>query len=245
MLIKVIGLLSPSPLGIVMVEGEVLKVEIVEGGERRTVELSKLEQLAAKLIEVEKLMEDCKVKLSEAEEQFTEHKRKSQLERRFNELVGIPYVDKSQELEEKVKSLKTQLESLSSERVKIRGEILSGLAGVIMPIEAEGRQEASGEEVSFKFRDGMKYPAITAFIKKELNFGLPPVYVALTPEGLKVVGVNDKTIAIKEVIKAIEELRAKAAGELKHYTPETLSGKLTEDETPSKGVFAPFRKLKH
>jgi|GEM_PF-1016562 hypothetical protein len=246
MLIKVIGLLSPSPLGIVMVEGEVLKVEIVEGGERRTVELSKLEQLAAKLIEVEKLMEDCKVKLSEAEEQFTEHKRKSQLERRFNELVGIPYVDKSQELEEKVKSLKTQLESLSSERVKIRGEILSGLAGVIMPIEAEGRQEASGEEVSFKFRDGMKYPAITAFIKKELNFGLPPVHVALTPEGLKVVGVNDKTSAVKEVIKAIEGLRAKAGGELKRHTPETLSGKLVEEEeTPSKGVFAPFRKLKH
>jgi hypothetical protein len=245
MLTKVIGLLFPSSLGMLMVEGEVLKVEIVEGEERGAVELSQLEQLAARLIEVEKLIEDCKVKLSEAEGHLAEYKRKSELERRFSELAGIPYVDKSQELEEKVKSLKAQIESLSSERVKIRGEILSGLAGVIMPIEADGHQEASGEEVSFKFRDGMKCPAITAFIKKELNFGLPPVYVALTPEGLKVVGVNDKTTAIKEVIKAVEGLRAKAAGELKHYTPETLSGKLTEEETPAKGVFAPFRKLKH
>jgi len=227
-----------------MVDGEVLKVEVVEGEEQGAAELSQLEQLAARLVEVERLIEDCKVKLSEAEGQLAEHKRKSELEKRFSQLAGIPYVDKSQELEEKARSLKAQLESLSSERVKIGGEILSGLAGVIMPIEAEGRQEASGEEVSFKFRDGMKCPAITAFIKKELKFGLPPVYVALTPEGLKVVGVNDKTSAVKEVIKTVEELRAKAAGELKRYTPETLSGKLTEEEAPVKGVFAPFRKLK-
>jgi transposase len=247
MLTKVIGLVLPSSFGIVMVEGEVLKVEVVEGEERGAVELSQLEQLAARIIEVEKLIEDCKGKLSEAEGELAEFRRKSELERRFSELAGIPYVDKSQELEEKVTSLKAQLESLSSERVKIRGEILSGLAGVIMPIEAEGRQEDSVEEVSFKFRDGLKCPAITAFLKKELNFGLPPVYVTLTPEGLKVVGVSDKSSAVKEVIKAVEGLRAKAAGELKHYTPEILSGKLRaeEEETPVKGVFAPFRKLKH
>jgi len=87
-------------------------------------------------------------------------------------------------------------------------------------------------------------PSHNSLHKKELNFGLPPVYVALTPEGLKVVGVNDETSAIKEVIKAVEGLRAKAAGGLKRYTPETLSGKLTEEENPVKGVFAPFRRLK-
>jgi hypothetical protein len=169
----------------------------------------------------------------------------AELERDAVRIEVEPEAVKTRAREEKVKSLKTQIESLSSERVKIRGEILSGLAGVIMPIEADGRREASGEEVSFKFRDGMKCPAVTAFIKKELNFGLPPVYVALTSEGLKVVGVDDKTNAVKEVIKAVEGLRVKAAGELKRYTPETLSGKLgEEEETPMKGVFAPFRRLK-
>jgi len=228
-----------------MVEGEVIKVALVDGEERKAVELNQLEQLASRLMEVEKLFEECRVKLSQAEAELEEYRRKSDVERRFSEVAGIPYVDKAPELEERVKSLKTQLENLSGERVKIRSEILLGLSNAIVPVEADGRSEAS-EEVFFNFRNGVKCPAITNFIKKELKFGLPPVYVALTPEGLKVVGVNDKTSAIKEVIKAVEELRAKAAkasSELKQSMPESLGIEPAEEQTAVKGMFSPFKKL--
>ena len=229
-----------------MVEGEVLKVTLVDEQERKAVQLHQLEQLAARLVEVEKLAEDCRAKLSEAEAELKSYTQKSQLERRFSQLAGLPYVDKAPELEEKVKSLKTQLENLSSERVKIRSEILSSLSNVILPIEVDGRLEDSGDEVVFSFRDGVKCPAITAFIKKELKLGLPPVYVALTPEGLRVVGVNDKTSAIKEVIKAVEELRAKAvkaAGELKSAKPEDLGIEHVEEHETVRGMLSPLKKL--
>ncbi|MGB9854349.1 MAG: hypothetical protein ACPLRY_06055 [Candidatus Bathyarchaeales archaeon] len=223
---------------------EVLKVTLVEEQRKATAtSLGHLEQLAFNLMEVEKLIEECKGKLSDTERELADFRQKRELERRFSELTGVPYEDKSQELEEKVKSLKEQLEGLSAEKVKLRSEILSGLASATLPIEPVGCSEASGEEVSFKFRDGAKYPAITAFIKKELNFGLPPVYVALAPEGLKVVGINDKNAAIKEVIKIIESLRAKASGELGHYTYAGLNEKPTAEEFPSKGILSPFKKL--
>lgn len=229
-----------------MVEGEVLKVTLADEHEGKAVQLDQLEQLAARLIEVEKLAEDCRVKLSEAEAELEEYRRRSELERRFSELSGLPYVDKAPELEEKVKSLKTQLENLSSERVKIRSEILQGLSNVIVPVDVNGRNEASGDEMIFSFRDGVKCPAITAFIKKELKFGLPPVYVTLKPEGLRVVGVNDKTSAIKEVIKVVEELRAKAAkaaGELKSATPEDLGVEPPEEHETVRGILSQFKKL--
>ena len=223
---------------------EILKVTLVEEQRKATAaSLGHLEQLAFNLMEVEKLIEECKGKLSNTERELADFRQKRELERRFSELTGVPYEDKSPELEEKAKSLKEQLESLSSEKVKLRSEILSGLASVTLPIEAAGYSEASSEEVSFKFRDGAKYPAITAFIKKELNFGLPPVYVALTPEGLKVVGINDKAAAMKEVIKTIESLRAKASGELGHYTYIGLNEKPTTEDFPSKGILSPFKKL--
>ena len=223
---------------------EVLKVTLVEEQHRAAAtSLARLEQLAFNLREVEKLAEECKNKLSSTERELADFRQKSELERRFSELTGIPYEDKSTELEEKAKSLKEQLESLSSEKIKLRSEILSGLASVRLPIEADGCSEASGEEVSFKFRDGAKYPAIIAFLKKELKFGLPPVYVALTPEGIKVVGVNDKTSALKEVINTIENLRAKASKELGNYTYTGLNEKTTTEELSPKSVVSPFKKL--
>ncbi len=227
-----------------MVEGEVLRVSLVEGQERKAVELQTLEQHAARLLEVEKLIDECKVKLSQAEAELASYREKSELERRFSELSGIPYVDKSPELEEKVKTLKEQLENLSSERVKIRGEILSGLASVIVPVEADGSVDDSQECVSFNFRNGLKCPAITAFIKKELNFGLPPVYVLLTPEGLKVLGVKDKTSAVQELVKAVEALRAKAATEVKRLTNEALN--VSEEESEEKtgrGMLSALKKF--
>ncbi|MEM2103855.1 MAG: hypothetical protein QW717_03085 [Candidatus Bathyarchaeia archaeon] len=231
-------------VGLSMSEGEVLKVTLVEGQKQRTAELQQLEQFAAQLVDVEKLLDDCKVKLSDAERELADYRQKSELERRFSELVGIPYIDKSHELEENVKSLKEQLENLSSEKAKIRGEILSCLANVVMPLEIDGRGETS-DEIFFKFRDGLKFPAITAFIKKELKFGLPPVYVTLAPEGLKVVGVNDKISAVKEVIKAVEGLRVKAAGELTQYPSESFGSQsaTAQGDILAKNILSPFKKF--
>lgn len=223
---------------------EILKVTLVEEQHKTAAtSLGHLEQLAFNFMEIEKLIEECKGKLSSTERELTDFKQKSELEKKFSELTGMPYVDKSAELEDKVKSLKEQLESLSSEKVKLRSEILSGLSSVTLPIEADGCSEASGEEISFKFRDGAKYPSITAFIKRELKFGLPPVYIAITPEGLKVVGMNDKNAAIKEVIKIIESLRAKASGELGHNAYTGLNERQTTEEFSSKSILSPFKKL--
>lgn len=223
---------------------DILKVTMVEGrNEADAASLGHLEQLAPRLMEVEKLIDDCRGKLSSAEKDLADFRERSELERRFSELAGLPYEDKSSELEERVKSLKGQLESLSSEKVKLRSEILSGLAGVILPVEADGCLEASGEGVYFKFREGAKYPAITSFIKSELGFGLPPVYVTMTPEGLKVVGVNDKASALKEVVKTVECLRAKASSELGNYTYAGLNEKAEAEEPHRKGAFSPFKRL--
>lgn len=86
-----------------MAEGEVLKVTLVDKREGKAVQLHQLEQLAARLSEVGKLAEDCRVKLSQAEAELEGYMQKSQLERRFSEIAGLPYVDKAPELEEKVK----------------------------------------------------------------------------------------------------------------------------------------------
>jgi len=40
----------------------------------------------------------------------------------------------------------------------------------------------------------------------------PPVYVTILPDGIKVVGMDDKLSAMKELINAVESLRAKATG---------------------------------
>lgn len=228
-------------------DDEVLKVTLIEEQRKPNApSLDRLEQAAFKLMDIEKLLDECRNKLSITERELADFKQKSELERRFSELTGVPYEDKSLELEAEVKSLKTQLENLSSEKVKLRSEILSGLANVIMPIEANGCSENPQEEVYFKFRDAAKYPAITNFLKRELKFGVPPVYVALTPEGLKVVGVTDKTAALKEVIKAVEGLRARAAGEMGHYAPASLDENLTKpsyENGSSKGILSPFKKF--
>lgn len=226
---------------------KVLKVTLVEEeGKTSDSSFDQLEQLAFRLMEVDKLIEESKVKLSDAEMDLADFKQRSELEKRFSELTGALYEDKTLELEANVKSLKGQLESLSSERVKLRNEILSGLVNVIAPIEANGCPLDSEEEILFKFRDGAKYPAITAFLKKELKFGVPPVYFTLVPEGLKVVGATDKTSAIKEAIKAIESLRAKAAGETGRREFAGLNERLQKpanEEHPSKGILTPFKKL--
>ena len=123
-------------------------------------------------MQVEKMIEECKGKLSDAEKAIAEFRLKSVLEKRFSDIAGLPYMDKSTELEEKAKTFKAQLDSLSAERLKLYGEILTGLSNVIMPLE-NGPSQVFEDEVFFKFRDGRKYPAIAAFIKRELKFGRP------------------------------------------------------------------------
>jgi len=204
-----------------MVDDGVLEVRVIEGEHAEG--LQRLEQLAVRLTEVERQIEDCKGKLSQVEGELEEFRQRSELERRFSELTGLSYHDKSLELEEEMKSLKSRLESLTSERAELYKEILKGLSNVIFPLEEEASAQVSEVEVFFKFRDGGKYPAITRFLKSELKFGVPPVYVTVLPEGVKVVGASDKTSALKELINAIEALRAKAASECERHKAESLS----------------------
>jgi hypothetical protein len=218
-------------------------LEEVAASERRSIDLQQLEQLAVKLMEAEKMIEECKGKLSDAEKAVAEFKQKSGLEKRFSDLAGLPYTNKSAELEEKAKTFKAQLESLSAERLKLYGEILTDLSNAIIPLENDGPSQVSEDEAFFKFRDGKKYPAIAAFVKRKLKFGRPPVYVTIFPDGMKVAGVDDKLSAMKELINAVESLRAKATGELGHHRAEGLSEEPSTEKTPSKGFLAPLRRL--
>jgi hypothetical protein len=218
-------------------------LEEVAASERRSIDLQQLEQLAVKLMEAEKMIEECKGKLSDAEKAVAEFKQKSGLEKRFSDLAGLPYTNKSAELEEKAKTFKAQLESLSADRLKLYGEILTDLSNAIIPLENDGPSQVSEDEAFFKFRDGKKYPAIAAFVKRKLKFGRPPVYVTIFPEGMKVAGVDDKLSAMKELINAVESLRAKATGELGHHRAEGLSEEPSTEKTPSKGFLAPLRRL--
>ncbi|MEM3551501.1 MAG: hypothetical protein QXN87_05400 [Candidatus Bathyarchaeia archaeon] len=209
---------------------EIVKVTLLEEHEKRAgniMELSALEQMASRLVETEKILEELKVKLADAQEELEEFKSKSQIERRLSELTGIPFKDLSPELEQKAKSLQMELENLSSERNKLRSEILSGLSKVILPIETNGYIETAETETFFKYRGGNRYPSITAFIKSELKMGNPPVYVTLNPEGIRVVGLTERTAAVKELVEAIENLRTKAAEELGHQTHKDFHEKPT------------------
>lgn len=193
---------------------KVTLVEEPEKGEEKATDLARLEKLASRLMEVEKLIDEFKAKLADAEEELKQFKSKSPLEKRFSELTGTPFRDLTSELEQKVKTLQEQLEGLQSERAKLRSEILAGLSKAIMPIETDGLVENVEEEVFFRFREGARYPAIVAFLKKELKFGVPPVYVTINPEGIKVVGLTERTLALKELVAAIENLHSKASNML-------------------------------
>jgi len=211
---------------------KIVKVTLIEEQEKqgsKAAEFSHLEQLASRLKETEKLLGELKAKLSEAEKELEEFKLKSSLEKRLSDLTGTPFKDLTPELEQKVKSLREQLENLSSEKTKLRNEVLKGLSNVHIPIEINGLTETTEEETFFKFRNGNRYPSITTFIKKELKFSNPPVYVTITPEGVRVVGLTERTVAIKELVKTIESLHARANNELKPQTTQELSEKLTPE----------------
>jgi hypothetical protein len=171
-------------------------------------EFSQLEGLAVKLNEVEKSIRDYDSKLTEAEKGLAEHRLKSDVEKRFHELSGVSYEDNSVELEEQLKSLKAERETASAERDKLRREIFMGLSNIIMPLAMASK--TSEDEVTFAYRQGVEHQAITLFIKRELNFGRPPVYVTLLPDGVKVIGINDELVAMQELVNAMETLKAKA-----------------------------------
>jgi soluble cytochrome b562 len=227
---------------------KIVKVTLLEGSEEKVLEsreggsagFAHLERLSSRLVEVEKLLDEVKVKLLEAEAELKEFRERSQLERRFSELTGSSFKDLTPELEQKVKNLQAEVERLTSERAKLRNEILTGLSNVIVPVEMDGSVEAIEDGTFFKFRDGAKYPNITAFLKRELKFGNPPVYVTINSEGMKVVGLTDRTAAIKELVNAIENIRAKAASMIPK-TQQTTQPE-TEVEEDSSGIFKKAKK---
>ncbi|MBC7130989.1 hypothetical protein H5T51_07225 [Candidatus Bathyarchaeota archaeon] len=230
---------------------EVLKVTLVEnkGGGSEKTDLQRLENLAVKLIDLDHQIKDCRVELEETQAELEEFKRKSAIEKRFCELTGLPFTDKSGELENKVKKLKERLESLSTERTNIYKDILKGLTEVIVPIQGDEPSAVSEDEVFFTFRENKQFPAITQFIRKELKFGIPPVYVSIQPEGIRVVGVNDKVKALEELVNAIEELRKKAKQEagstdVQRTTIEPPNDELKkEDELIPKNVLQSLKKF--
>ncbi|KPV65055.1 MAG: hypothetical protein AOA65_0558 [Candidatus Bathyarchaeota archaeon BA1] len=176
-------------------------------------ELSELEDLAIKLGAVEKSIEGYESKRSELEKALEEYRRKRDVERHFHELAGLPYEDKSIELEEQLKKLRGEHEAALSERDRLREEILKGLSNVLIPLERESAT-ISQREVIFPFRKGKENPTIINFIEKELGLGRPPVYVTLSPNNMKVVGVDDELSAMREVVKITEALKAKAKEQL-------------------------------
>ncbi|MCS7114775.1 MAG: hypothetical protein N0A00_05185 [Candidatus Bathyarchaeota archaeon] len=207
-----------------IMEGDILKVTLVEKPEQeKAVDLQHLETIAARILEVDQLLEECKIKLSNAQMELEEFRQKSEVERRFCELTGLPFNDRSKDLEEKVNSLRKQIESLTLERANAYKEMLKGLANIIIPVQGDSPSQVSEDEIFFAFRNNGQYSAITNFIRRELKFGLPPVYVTIQPEGIKIVGVNDKTSAVRELVKTIESLRARAKKELESLKPEGIN----------------------
>lgn len=176
-------------------------------------ELSEIEILVMKLEELNKNISGCEGKRAELEKALEEYKRKSDVERRFHELSGLPYEDKSAELQEQLKALNAEYENALSEREKLREEILKGINNILIPMKKESAK-VSQREVTFPYKDGKDYQAVISFIEKELDFGRPPVYVTFDPDGVKVVGVGDELSAMREVVDVIEELRAKAKEKL-------------------------------
>lgn len=232
---------------------KVTLVEEPEKGEEKAADMARLEKQASRLMEVEKLIEEFKAKLADAEEELKQFKSKSQLEKRFSELTGAPFRDLTPELEQKVKTLQEQLEGLQSEKAKLRNEILAGLSRVVMPVETDGLVENVEEEVFFRFREGARYPAIISFLKRELKFGIPPVYVTVNPEGIKVVGLTERTLALKELVAAIENLHSKASSMLSHAAQpaiavqkpeETPMDKIEKEEELESNIAGLFKKAK-
>ncbi|MEM2546773.1 MAG: hypothetical protein QXM37_03990 [Candidatus Bathyarchaeia archaeon] len=232
-----------------IMEGDVLKVTLVEKPEEeKAVDLQHLEAIASRILEIDQLLEECKIKLSNAQTELEEFRQKSEVERRFCELTGLPFNDKSKDLAEKVNSLKKQVESLTLERANAYREMLRGLANIVVPIQGDNPSQVSEDEIFFPFRNNGQYSAITNFIRRELKFGLPPVYVTIHPEGIKIVGLNDKASAVKELVKAIESLRARAKKELESLKPENPNIPQSKEETQppppqNKTILPPLKKF--
>lgn len=228
-------------------DGEVLKVTLVEDkADLGKPDLPRLEKLATRLLELDHFISECRAEFNEAQTELEEFRRKSAVEKRLCELTGLPFVDRTGELEDKVNKLKERLESLCSERVNIYMEVLKGLAEVIVPIQGDEPSAITEDEVFFTFRDNKQFPAIIQFIRKELKFGIPPVYISLQPDGVRVVGLNDKVAALEELVKAIEELRKKARNEIenrKTAEPTLQKTKLEEEIPPPKNVLQSLKKL--
>jgi len=207
-------------------------IEFLDEEHVAKMDLSQVEQLAARLLEAEKVIKDCESKLSGFEQAIAECKQRSNIEKHFHELAGLPYEDKSTQLEEQAKTLRSQRDDAFSEREKLHGEILKGLSAVSIPLERMKSAKLTEDEVFFPFRDGKQYPSIISFIKSELKFGCAPVYIAFFPEGLKVLGINDELSAMKELVSAIEKLKAKAKEKLgQAWKPEGAPEELTKEKT--------------
>ncbi len=176
-------------------------------------ELSEIEGLVAKLEELKKNIEGSEGKRGELEKTLEEYKRKSDVERRFHELSGLPYEDKSAGLQEQLKVLNAEHENALIEREKLREEILKGINNILIPMKKEAAK-ISQREVTFPYKDGKEYQTVVSFIEKELDFGHPPIYVTFNPDGVKVVGVGDELSAMHEVVNVIEKLRTKAREKL-------------------------------
>jgi len=192
-------------------------------------ELSRIEELVIKLEALERDIQNYESRRAELEKTLEEYKRKSDVERRFHELAGIPYEDRSAELQEQLEKLRAEYENALLERDRLREEILKGISDIVIPMDRE-LTKASRYEITFPFRDGTEYPAIIRFIERELEFGQPPVYVTLTPSGVKVVGVEDEISAMQEVVKAIENLKERAKKKLE-LIPKP-AGREEKPETP-------------
>lgn len=173
-------------------------------------DLSHVEQLAGRLLDVEKVIKDCDAKASDLERAIAESRQKADIERHFHNLAGLPYEDKTPKLEEQLKTLKDERGNALSEKDKLRGEILTCLGTVSIPVDKMKSPKSSEDEIVFPFRDGKQYPAIISFIRHELKFGCAPIYIAFSPEGLRVFGLDDELSAMKELVGAIENLKTKA-----------------------------------
>lgn len=197
-------------------------------------ELSEVDVLVSRLDMVEKGIQGIESKRIELGKALEEYKRKMEVERRFYELSGLEYEDRSVEMEENLKTLRNEQDKSILEHDKLHEEILKGLSNLIIPMDKTSAK-LSQREVLLPFRDGKEYPAIVRFIEKELGIGQPPVYVTLTPNGVKVVGINDELSAMNEAVKTIDFLKAKAEEQLNL----SLKQKILVEEEPQKRKVLP------
>lgn len=173
-------------------------------------QFSNLEKIATQIKTVRMESKRTIADLQKKRKLLDEYAEKKEIQRRFAELRGKPFQDKSSEIEAEIGILSKELNKMLNEERKFTIELLRGLSKVPLPIIDKPKQER--KDLIFSFEENVRYSSIFDVIADLLDYEQPITVgnVVFTETGLRVVNEEDVVKAMEQVIDATDKLRTSA-----------------------------------